>query len=154
MSSALTGAEANAIHHVEGLISLAVPSAFNYKAVDFVWRYVVKPGSTGPKIPYLKKSSLTWGTASAAKADGIVAAVQVTAYQNIQRHFDKTHAFFETACEIWAKDMKTPVYVLVWVVKRSSLKKSHTSGFIKVFGRNVFQLFLSFTDVGLGEFDC
>jgi hypothetical protein len=137
---------------VEGLVSLAVPSAFNYKAVDFVWRYVVRPGAEGPKIPFLKKKAIKWGTASEAKADGIVAAVQVSAYKNVQKHFATTHEFFGAPCEVWAGSMQHPVYVLAWIIKRSSRKK-HKDGLLQLHGRNVFQFFLSFSDIGLAEFD-
>jgi hypothetical protein len=151
----LVGGESIAAHNIEGLVSLAVPSAFNYKAVDFVWRYVVKPGTNGPKMPFLnnpKEKVIKWGTASQSEADGIIAAVRVSGYQNIQKHFATTHGFFDDGCKVWAGNMKRPVYVLAWIIERSS-RENHRDGVIEVDGWQVFQFFLSFSDIGLPEFD-
>jgi hypothetical protein len=107
-----------------------------------------------PTAPYQKggQCKILWGALKAkAKADGVIMGIQVTAYDDVKKHYKTTLEFFETACDAWNGEMKKPVLVLLWLVKGSS--KRGKDGVIKVKGRKVFQFFRTFTDIGLSSFD-
>ena len=153
----LTGGEANSLNdEKDSLVRLTIPAAFNYKSVDFVLRYVVPAKETKgfPMVPYASsRNKLAWRKAKTknAKADGVIMAIQVTAYADVTKHYATTLAFFESHCEMWVGKLLSPVYVLVWIVRKNS--KHGKDSVIDVNGRTVFQFFKTFSDMGLSAFD-
>lgn len=134
---------------------LGVPSAWNYTAVDGVMLYGKPVGNhttSYPKIPYAsaKSNQINWGTFAGAKKDGLIAAIQVSRYANLSDHFKSTRAFFKD-CKVWVGSFKKPVYVLIWICKKSSHKCPNRVA--TYWGKTVFEFFVSFSDIGLTHFD-
>lgn len=113
-----------------------------------------KPGGVHtkafPHVPYAKNNKILWGTFTQAKADGLIAAIQVSRYATLSEHFISTQAFFKD-CDVWKGSWTKPVYLLVWICKKSSHKLQ--SRVAKYHGKVVLEFFVSFQELGLPHFE-